>query len=81
MLCPPVCYSCGLPIGIYADIILDTRRRLLAAEIKRTGTKPEYAAFDMDIVVNLGPILDNLRVHRECCRGILMSFQDSRETP
>lgn len=53
----------------------------MAAEIKRTGTKPEYAPFDTDIVVNLGPVLDHLRVHRECCRGILMSFRDSREVP
>ncbi len=81
MLCPPLCYACGLPIGHLADHIREARALLLAAELERTGTKPEYAKFDSDIKIDLGPILDALRCHSECCRGALMGLVDARDAP
>jgi hypothetical protein len=64
-----------------ADHIREARALLLAAELERTGTKPEYAKFDGDIKIDLGPILDALRCHSECCRGALMGLVDVRDAP
>ncbi len=81
MLPRPVCQACGLPLGHLADLVRAEIDRQLKAKLAKTGTKAEYAWLDPECSPDLGDFLDDLRIHSECCRGVLMCQVDIRDTP
>jgi DNA-directed RNA polymerase subunit N (RpoN/RPB10) len=71
--CSPVCVSCGSTIGHVYPIYY----RVLTKRVKDTLDKKGYSYEDLwdNTDVDMGDILDKLRIKNMCCRNSVMSHQ------
>ena len=64
---PPKCFTCG---RIFADIELDYEKKVIELEINKKNLTIE------EIKKEKCKILDELHIHRYCCRSRVLTYID-----
>ena len=73
MYVPPVCFTCGCPIGHVEDLFRIMRIKRVKKILDDRGTITTQAAIDVGLQIDCSDILDRLFIHNYCCRTHLIS--------
>lgn len=81
MLTPPVCLSCGGPLGHLAGVFAWLADRRLQAHCREAGIDPGWysGSGSEQSNVEYGDLLDMLGLTLVCCRTRLMTLMDFHE--
>lgn len=75
MMCPVVCFSCGLPIEV-EDLFKHLRADRVKTILSERNTTATQATSDAGLQIDCSDILDKLKINYDCCRKTIISAMD-----